>query len=179
VLSATSWAAADLMSNDLPNLGKPLKPPAHGPVEVAFVGGPETVLIDVAGPWEAFNDAMLPFHTYIVAQRLDAVDLGGIKARADYTFENAPLPHVIVVPATKASPESIAWIMRTSSRADITMSICTGAFVLAEAGLLWNGRFIVLMWRIRGRKEFESAATEFGASQLNIKAEVRMAARPA
>lgn len=94
------------------------------------------MLIDVAGPWEAFNDAMLPFHTYIVAQRLDAVDLGGIKARPDYTFENAPLPHVIVVPATKASPESIAWIKRTSSRADITMSICTGAFVLAQAGLL-------------------------------------------
>jgi hypothetical protein len=75
---------------------------AHGPVEVAFVVGPDTVLIDVAGPWEALNDAMLPFHTYTVAQRLDAVDLGGIKTRADYTFENAPLPHVIVVPETKS-----------------------------------------------------------------------------
>jgi len=135
-LRAPAFAAARTAANDLPNLGKPLKPPAHGPLQVAFVVGPETVLIDVAGPWEAFTDAMLPIHTYTVAPSMDLVDLGGIKARPDYTFQNAPRPHVIVVPATKNLPESIAWIKKASAQADVTMSICTGAFLLAKTGLL-------------------------------------------
>jgi transcriptional regulator GlxA family with amidase domain len=137
---ATSFGLAANADDTPPNLGKPVKPPAHGPLQVAFVVGPNTVLIDVAGPWEAFTDAMLPVHTYTVAPSMDDVDLGGIKARPDYTFQNAPQPHVLIVPATKALPESLAWIQRASAHADITMSICTGAFVLAKAGLL-NGLY--------------------------------------
>jgi transcriptional regulator GlxA family with amidase domain len=133
---ATSPASAANNGDAPPNLGKPVKPPAHGPLHVAFVVGPDTVLIDVAGPWEAFTDAMLPIHTYMVAPSMDDVDLGGIKARPDYTFHDAPRPHVLVVPATKALPESLAWIKQESPNADITMSICTGAFVLAKTGLL-------------------------------------------
>jgi transcriptional regulator GlxA family with amidase domain len=136
LMRATSLASPANVGDGPPNLGKPVKPPAHGPLQVAFVVGPDTVLIDIAGPWEAFTDAMLPIHTYTVAPSMDDVDLGGIKARPDYTFQNAPPPNVIVVPATKALPESLAWIRRASAHADITMSICTGAFVLAKSGLL-------------------------------------------
>ena len=132
----TSFAAAANAGDAPLNLGKPVKPPAHGPLRVAFVVGPNTVLIDVAGPWEAFTDTMLPIHTYMVAPSMDDIDLGGIKARPDYTIQNAPRPHVLIVPATKALPESLAWIRAASAHADITMSICTGAFVLAKAGLL-------------------------------------------
>jgi len=135
-LRATSLASAGSVGDEFPKLGKPLKPPAHGPLQVAFVVGPETVLIDVAGPWEAFNDAMLAIHTYTVAPSMENVDLGGITARPDYTFENAPRPNVIVIPATKHLPESMAWIKKASAHADITMSICTGAFLLAKTGLL-------------------------------------------
>jgi transcriptional regulator GlxA family with amidase domain len=124
------------MSGDLPNLGKPVTPPQHGSVRVAFVVGPDTVLIDVAGPWEAFNDAMSAFHTYTVAENMELVDMGGIKARPDYTFENSPAPNVIVVPAQQDTPKSLSWIKEHSARAEITMSVCTGAFLLAKAGLL-------------------------------------------
>jgi transcriptional regulator GlxA family with amidase domain len=136
MLGATSLAAAETGGAEFPNLGKPVKPPARGPLQVAFVVGPDTVLIDVAGPWEAFTDAMLAIHTYTVAPTMDLVDLGGIKARPDYTFRDAPQPHVIVVPATKNLPESIAWVKKASAAADITMSVCTGAFLLAKTGLL-------------------------------------------
>ncbi len=135
-LRATALASARAVVNEVPNLGKPVKAPAHGPLQVAFVVGPNTVLIDVAGPWEAFTDAMLPIHAYTVAPSTELVDLGGIRARPDYTFDNAPQPHVIIVPATKTLPESIAWVKKASARADITMSICTGAFLLARTGLL-------------------------------------------
>ena len=121
---------------EYPNHGKPVKPPAKGPVQVAFVVGPDTVLIDVAGPWEALNDAMLAFNTYTVAPSMELVNLGGLNVRPDYTFENAPKPNVIVIPATRNLPESIAWVKKTSAHADITMSICTGAFLLAKTGLL-------------------------------------------
>lgn len=135
LLGATTFASADT-SNEVPNQGKPVKPPAHGPVQIAFLIGPNTVLIDVAGPWEAFNDAMLAIHTYTVAPSMADVDLGGIKARPDYTFQTAPQPHVVVIPATQSLPESVAWVKKTSVHADITMSICTGAFFLAKTGLL-------------------------------------------
>ena len=79
---AKSVASAANAVDAPPNLGKPVKPPAHGPLQVAFVVGPSTVLIDVAGPWEAFTDAMLPIYTYTVAPSMDDVDLGGIKAHA-------------------------------------------------------------------------------------------------
>jgi transcriptional regulator GlxA family with amidase domain len=121
---------------EVPNRGKAVKPPAHGPVQVAFVVGPDTVLIDVAGPWEALNDAMLAFNTYTVAPSIDDANLGGIRIHPDYTFENAPRPNVIVIPATRNLPESIAWVKKESVHADITMSICTGAFLLAKTGLL-------------------------------------------
>jgi transcriptional regulator GlxA family with amidase domain len=133
-LGAASRSSAGNVA-EFPNLGKPVKPPAHGPVQVAFVVGPGTVLIDVAGPWEALNDAMVSIHTYTVAPSMKGVDLGGISVRPDYIFENAPQPNVIVVPATKTLPESIAWIKRMSAHADITMSICVGAFLVAKAGL--------------------------------------------
>jgi len=79
---------------------------------------------------------MLAIHTYTVAPSMADVDLGGMKVRPDYTFRNAPQPHVVVVPATKSLPEAIAWVRKASAHADITMSICTGAFFLAKAGLL-------------------------------------------
>lgn len=79
---------------------------------------------------------MLPIHTYTVAPSMDLYDLGGIKARPDHTFENAPQPHVVVVPATRNLPESIAWVKKASAGADVTMSVCTGALLLAKTGLL-------------------------------------------
>ena len=45
-------------------------------------------------------------------------------------------PNVIVVPAHRSTAESREWLARASAGSDITMSVCTGAFQLARAGLL-------------------------------------------
>ena len=37
----------------------PLKPPAKGPINVAFVISEGADVMDIAGPWEVFSDAML------------------------------------------------------------------------------------------------------------------------
>src|SRR2546428_3499188 len=62
---------------------------------------------------------------------------GGMKIVPDYTFANAPAPKVIVIPAqSESSAAMLEWIRKASKNTDVTMSVCTGAFVLAKTGLL-------------------------------------------
>lgn len=124
-----------------------LKPPAEGSIPVAFVISDGAVMIDFAGPWEVFQDAgmavnpgqmMDAFNLYTVAETTKPIKASaGMKIIPDYSIETAPAPKVIVIPAQrKASPAVLDWIRKSSKTADVTMSVCTGAFVLAEAGLL-------------------------------------------
>src|SRR5205807_8405870 len=62
---------------------------------------------------------------------------GGMQILPDYTIQNAPPPKVIVIPAqSQPSPAVLEWIKKSSKTTDVTMSVCTGAFVLAKTGLL-------------------------------------------
>jgi hypothetical protein len=55
----------------------------------------------------------------------------------EYTFENAPRPNIVIVPAqSNDSPKMMAWIRRMSQEGDVLMSACTGALLLAESGVL-------------------------------------------
>jgi putative intracellular protease/amidase/YHS domain-containing protein len=129
-------------------VSNPLTPPAHGRIPVAFVVSEGTVMIDLAGPWEVFNNVMImsrgasmdeqmPFETYTVAESTQPVTLGGIKIIPQYTFANAPAPKVVVIPAQNGQTEAMLnWIRKASKTTDVTMSVCTGAFVLASTGLL-------------------------------------------
>ncbi len=128
--------------------GQPLKPPASGPIPVAFVITEGAVLIDFAGPWEVFQDVVvptrgtgmddqMPFRLYTVSERTEPVRIsGGLKIAPDYAFASAPPPRVIVIPAQSGGTAAVDWIRRSSGGADMTMSVCTGAFVLAATGLL-------------------------------------------
>lgn len=124
----------------VPNHGKPIRPPKNGLPRVAVMIGPDTVAIDVAGPWEAFvnamNDAGPLFETYTVAASLQAVSLDGLWVTPHYTFDNVPAPHVVVVPEQRNLPASIDWVKAVSAQTDVIMSVCTGAFLLAKTGLL-------------------------------------------
>lgn len=55
----------------------------------------------------------------------------------DYTFDDAPPPAIVVVPAQSGrSPKMLDWIRKMTSQSDVVMSVCTGAYVLGDAGLL-------------------------------------------
>ncbi len=133
----------------------PLKPPAKGPINVAFVISEGANVMDIAGPWEVFSDAMLtstgkpwhetdgddmtmPFNTYTVSDSLKPVNAGnGLVIIPNYSFETAPKPQVIVIPAQGGrSAAQKAWLLSNSATADVTMSVCTGASMLAKYGLL-------------------------------------------
>lgn len=67
----------------------------------------------------------------------------GLRVLADHTFETAPQPDVLVVPGgpvTRERPETlesaVAYVRRTAAACRLTLSVCTGAFILARAGLL-------------------------------------------
>src|ERR1700751_3122529 len=122
----------------------PLKPPAQGQIPVALVISDGAVIIDFCGPWEVFRDVNIlgrqeaPFRLYTVSDSTSPIRAGGgMKIIPDYTFANAPAPKVIVIPAQSAPSEAmLEWIRENSKNTDVTMSVCTGAFVLAKTGLL-------------------------------------------
>jgi transcriptional regulator GlxA family with amidase domain len=124
-----------------------LKPPNKGQIPVAFVISDGAVVIDFCGPWEVFQDVMIPssqempFRLYTVAETKKPIRTsGGMQIVPDYTIQDAPSPKVIVIPAQSApSPAVLDWIRNASKTTDVTMSVCTGAFVLAKTGLL-NGK---------------------------------------
>lgn len=135
-------AAADQPAANL----NPLRPPAHGSIPVAFAISEGAVLIDFSGPWEVFENVAVPgrgedaFRLYTVAATAKPIRASGIKITPDYTFETAPAPKVIVIPAQNGSTEAMLnWIRKSTKNTDLTMSVCTGAFVLAQTGLL-SGR---------------------------------------
>jgi transcriptional regulator GlxA family with amidase domain len=116
--------------------------PRRERVRVAFMLGDNANVIDTAGPWEVFQDTMLeghhdPFELFTVAPTDQPLKMtGGLEVNPHYSIENAPQPHVIVVPAHRATDASRDWLRSASRQTDVTMSVCTGAFQLARAGLL-------------------------------------------
>src|SRR5215471_280762 len=126
-----------------------LVPPAHGKIPVAFIIGRGAETIDFVGPWVAFQDALRPvsagmsmdevelFQLYTVADSKDPVRVsGGMRIIPDYTYADAPEPKVVVVPGTTKSSEMLDWIRKMAKRSDVVMSVCIGAYRLAEAGVL-------------------------------------------
>lgn len=120
-----------------------LQPP-QGAIPVAFLISDGAVVIDFCGPWEVFaNVAPKGSHTsafrlYTVAESTHPVTAsGGMQIVPNFTFATAPAPKVIVIPAQHGAGEAaLSWIRRASGAADLTMSVCTGAFVLARTGML-------------------------------------------
>lgn len=119
--------------------------PERKTIKVAFMLGHHANVIDTAGPWEVFQDVSVdaligsrqPFELYTVGPTEDLLEMtGGLQVKPHYSIKNAPQPHIIVVPAQGATDETRAWLKSAAAGTDVTMSVCTGAFQLARAGLL-------------------------------------------
>jgi transcriptional regulator GlxA family with amidase domain len=134
-----------------------LRAPQGRDIRVAFVVGPDATMIDFTGPWEVFQDVMItkdgkpvtsheqmmnqeinsPFSLYVVSDTKDPVRISaGMAIVAKYTYADAPQPDVIVIPAQRSTPASLDWVKKMSNNATVVMSVCTGAELLAETGLL-------------------------------------------
>jgi len=137
-LAGTAAVAATLATRRVAGL---TRDPAA--TSVGFVIGEHVNVIDMAGPWEVFQDVMLPggmesgFELFTVGPSKAALQAtGGLTIVPQYSYSDAPRAGIVVVPAHHSSPATLEWLRAAARRADLVMSVCTGAFILARAGLL-------------------------------------------
>ena len=110
-------------------------------------------MLDFSGPGEVFacvgrGEA---FNVYTVAATPDEITSQRfVIIKPQYTFANCPPPDIIVLPGGRtdvplANAKVIEWIKKSSERAEVIMSVCTGAFLLVESGLL-DGKEATTHW---------------------------------
>lgn len=113
-------------------------------------------VLDFCGPFEVFSvtgkrDGSDPFNVYTVAEQSPIAARNGLSINPHYTFETCPPPDILVVPGgggrradgtpygTRREMHNsvlLDWINRLYPRTEQVLSVCTGALVLARAGLV-------------------------------------------
>lgn len=110
--------------------------------------------LDATGPMEVFAGASRsPGVSYDL--RTASLDGGPVRSTCgltlvpDSSLADAPAPHTLLVPGgqgTRGShPELTGWLREHGPRAERLVSVCTGALLLAEAGLL-DGHRVTTHW---------------------------------
>lgn len=119
-------------------------------------------VLDFAGPFEVFTTASrvagklepnidAPFRVFTVAETTSPIrSRAGLTVTPDFGFGEHPAIDVLLVPggdvtAELSKPKVIDWITRQAHSAQLTASVCTGAFLLGKAGLL-AGRRATTHW---------------------------------
>jgi transcriptional regulator GlxA family with amidase domain len=122
-------------------------------------------LLDVAGPFEVLARARLEpgfesrrteegalFEVFTVAKTTEPITAtGGIVLVPRHSFADAPPIDLLLVPGGFGTrpllqdAETVEWIRRAAASARRTASVCTGALLLARAGLL-DGRRATTHW---------------------------------
>ena len=105
-------------------------------------------VLDFCGPFEVFSVANRftdppAFHVFTVAEKAGpVVTRGGLSVNPHHRLADCPQPDLLLVPGGQGTrkemhnPALIEWIMQASMKAELVLSVCTGALLLAKAGLL-------------------------------------------
>ncbi|MEM7309872.1 MAG: DJ-1/PfpI family protein [Planctomycetota bacterium] len=101
-------------------------------------------LLDFAGPGEVFACSRAAdgsrFNVYTVAESTEPlVSQGFLTVRPEYAFGDCPKPDLVVLPGggiPLSNEAVVAWVRAVSAEAEVTLSVCNGALLLAKAGLL-------------------------------------------
>ncbi|MFW3172690.1 DJ-1/PfpI family protein [Geodermatophilus sp. CPCC 206100] len=113
--------------------------------------------LDVVGPYEALS--RVPGATTVfVGERRGPVrtDVGSLALTADATLAEVPAPDVVLVPGGWGQTRHMAdgplheWLRAADAGSTWTTSVCTGALLLAAAGLL-TGRRATTHWLATGQ----------------------------
>lgn len=113
-------------------------------------------VLDFCGPFEVFSvtgqqNELTPFNVYTVAEYSPVSARNKLSINPHYTLENCPKPDILVIPGgggrradgtsygTRKEMENqllLDWINQYYPDVECILSVCTGALVLAKAGLV-------------------------------------------
>ncbi|MVU76329.1 DJ-1/PfpI family protein [Nocardia sp. ET3-3] len=108
--------------------------------------------LDFVGPWEvlAFWTRMIPedgWEVFTFSRTGAIVQCAkGLKVTPDHSFDSAPAMDVLVFPGGQGTrpmvhdAEMLDWVRAQRDQVPLITSVCTGALVLAAAGLLKDRR---------------------------------------
>lgn len=134
-------------------------------------------VLDFAGPFEVFStasrvarrrrpEAPAPFRVVTVARHGGPVRArAGLPVLPEATLAEHPPLDVLIVPggderAERDRPELMRWLRAQAAQVEVLASVCTGAFLLAGAGLL-DGRRVTTHW-----EDVAELATAFPALEV-------------
>lgn len=136
------------------------RPTAAVPWTVGVLLFDEVEVLDFAGPFEVFSRTRLlpgvaarrssdsaPFRVVTIGRKRESITAtGGLVVLPNHSFADTPRLDLLVVPGgfgTRAllnDAETLDWISWAASGARLVTSVCTGALLLAQAGLLADRR---------------------------------------
>jgi len=119
-------------------------------------------VLDFAGPYEVFTTASRvfrrsnptlpePFEVFTIAREGGLVRArAGLVVHPDHGLTDHPPIDLLLVPGGVVTqeleqPAVIEWMARTAATTQLVASVCTGSFLLAQAGLL-DGRTATTHW---------------------------------
>jgi len=125
---------------------------------VAILIFDDVEVLDFCGPFEVFSvagrrEGSDPFNTYTVAEKTPISARNSLSVNPKYTLETCPQPDILVVPGgggrhTDGTPFGtrremhnetlLTWVNGVYPKTEHVLSVCTGALILAKAGLATN-----------------------------------------
>jgi len=147
--------------------------------KVVIVGFPGVQALDVVGPHEVFSGAsLLTRGGYDVV--MASIDGQVVTTATGLGFVSAPLPEpgdpvdTLVLPGgggvhtARSDGELVGWIKTVSRTARRVVTVCTGAFLAAEAGLL-DGCRATTHWAFAERLASEFPAVEVDPDPIFVR----------
>ena len=147
--------------------------------KAAFIVSQEVFNSELMAPYDVFHhtyfrdksDYIAPF--IVAASTQPIVSFEGIAILPHYSFENAPPADIVVLPSTNGSMDRdlkdeafMRYVEKAVAAADWVITVCDGAFVLAETGAL-DGRVATTF-------PADRAALQKRYPQIDVRHDVRL-----